>query len=276
MKPNNDKKDKKNSPLPDPVEPNASPVPGVAAPQDVTLSQAYLDKLEVQIQKALESSVKFASEEIKKELQVAVNDIATQNHNLVEALKGFEGKLIESFQSLAGKLYDGLSQNFNQTVTSIQEQNKELVSTIDKLEDDVRDRFQGLLAQSLNSVGSQLSSIAEGFKVETQKAVNEEIQKELEDFSESMRTAQQQTVQSLANMYKEVEGKKAEMEQTALKEAGEYKEKLISDIDKRLGDIITGFLIENLGESLDISQQRDYIFEVLEEHKEELKKDLHA
>lgn len=247
-----------------------------AAANDVTLSPAYLKKLEAELQKALENSVRFAAQEMKKELQDAINDVAVQNQGLIEALKDFESKLIGSFQSLAEKLYGSLSDNFNTTVSSIQKQNKELVSAVDKLEDEVRDRFQGLLAQSLNSVANELTEIAQGFKAETQRAVNQEVQKELEDFQETMRAAQQQTVQSLANMYKGVEEKKKKMEEDAEQEAEAYRKKLIKDIDKKLNDTVTMFLLENLGESLDISQQKDYIFEVLEENKEEIKKDLHA
>ena len=48
------------------------------------------------------------------------------------------------------------------------------------------------------------------------------------------------------------------------------KEKLIQQIDTRLADAVTSFLIETLGHNVDLGAQNKYLIEMLEEHKPEL------
>ncbi len=84
----------------------------------------------------------------------------------------------------------------------------------------------------------------------------------------------------------EAAAKAANKVQTALEEASEEiqdrvedtvakeKDKIVSSIDTKLADVVTEYLMEALGENVDLGSQKDYIIEKLEENKEAIKKDI--
>ncbi|MEX0934303.1 MAG: hypothetical protein WDZ42_00720 [Candidatus Saccharimonadales bacterium] len=62
----------------------------------------------------------------------------------------------------------------------------------------------------------------------------------------------------------------ARVEDTINKE----RNKINTQIDTKLADVITEYLIEALGEEVDLGSQKNYIIEQLEERKEDIKKDV--
>lgn len=54
----------------------------------------------------------------------------------------------------------------------------------------------------------------------------------------------------------------------------EEKQKLLRQLDDKLSDIIASYLLEALGEHVDLGSQKDFIFRQLEENKEIIKKDI--
>lgn len=243
---------------------------------DSRKEQPYSKEVEAAIQKTIEDSLGSAAHELKGELQETVDEISKQNQTLLEGLKQFEEGLIGSFKSLAQKLYDTLSQDLNSTISEIQARNKELVGSVNNLEGEIKDKFQNLLARSLKDLEGQLSGIAQGFNEEAKRMVHSALQQEITGFQQAVANARRDTIQSLSKIYKEIEENKKQMQDEAMRETEEYKKRLLENIDQRMNDIITGFLLDNLGESLDLDSQRDYIFAMLEEHKEELKKEIHG
>ncbi len=61
--------------------------------------------------------------------------------------------------------------------------------------------------------------------------------------------------------------READLQQTI---AGE-KERLLAQIDTKLGDAVTSFLVDTLGHNVDLGAQNEYLLALLEEHKAELK-----
>ena len=50
------------------------------------------------------------------------------------------------------------------------------------------------------------------------------------------------------------------------------KQQLIAQIDTKLADAVTSFLVETLGHNVDLGAQSDYLISVLDEHKAEFTK----
>lgn len=97
---------------------------------------------------------------------------------------------------------------------------------------------------------------------------------ELEQYRQTIKKADA----AAANVTAETERQLAEIRKTVEAESQaavrEEKQKLLRQLDDKLSDIIAGYLLEALGEHVDLGSQKDYIFRQLEENKETIKKDI--
>ena len=71
---------------------------------------------------------------------------------------------------------------------------------------------------------------------------------------------------------KDIEAYQQEMKAKLSAEVVAEKERLIAQIDTKLGDAVTSFLIETLQYDVDLGAQTVYLTQMLETHKEEFKK----
>lgn len=98
-------------------------------------------------------------------------------------------------------------------------------------------------------------------------------------FEQSIASLQTQIEQSLAERQSAFTAKLAERE-SALEgkldaELAAEREKLLRQIDTKLGDAVGSFLIETLGTNVDLGAQTPYLLGLLEEHKDDFKREIH-
>ena len=123
------------------------------------------------------------------------------------------------------------------------------------------------LQQSLNGSIDQLSAKITSSAETTANS-------ELEKYKVTLETLQTQSVQEFSKLQEELNTKRTELI-TALEQqiAGE-REKRIDDFNARLGDVMSSYLAESLGNNVDLGAQSVYIIQMLETHKEDIKRDV--
>jgi len=97
---------------------------------------------------------------------------------------------------------------------------------------------------------------------------------ELEQYRQTINKAEV----AAANVTSETERQLAEIGKTIEEKSRlairEEKQKLLRQLDDKLSDIIARYLLEALGEHVDLGSQKDYIFARLEENREAIKQDV--
>lgn len=156
----------------------------------------------------------------------------------------------------------------------------------DAIEDVLSEEFLGQLR---NQAQLQLNNTVKAMDQNLQEAMQASYQKlltgiegeaakiingELEQYRQTLAEART----SAANVSKEAEKQLIEAKESIQKEAQaaihEEKQQLLEKLDNKLSDIITHYLVEALGEHVDLGSQKEYILSQLEAHKEEIKQDI--
>lgn len=135
----------------------------------------------------------------------------------------------------------------------------ELTNTVKSLDQQLQQSLGQSHQQLMNNVEQQAAQIING---------------ELEQYRQTIADARN----SAANVSQETERQLQETQKTiqekAQAAAREEQKQLIQRLDDKLGDVITHYLLEALGEHVDLGSQKDYILSQLESRKEDIKQDI--
>lgn len=117
---------------------------------------------------------------------------------------------------------------------------------------------------------SSYQQLLEGIEQEATKIINGELEQYRQTIAEARNSA--------ANISKEAEKQLIEAKESIQEEAQaavrEEKQQMLQRVDDKLSDVVVNYLVEALGEHVDLGSQKDYILSQLEAHKEDIKKDV--
>lgn len=135
----------------------------------------------------------------------------------------------------------------------------QLTNTVKVMDQNLQQALQRSYEQLLRDIETEAANIING---------------ELEQYRQTLADART----SAANVSKEAEKELREARESIQKEAqnavAEEKQQLLQRIDTKLSDAIAHYLVEAMGEHVDLGSQKDYILSQLESHKEEIKRDV--
>ncbi|HUC86934.1 MAG TPA: hypothetical protein VMR75_01210 [Candidatus Saccharimonadales bacterium] len=100
------------------------------------------------------------------------------------------------------------------------------------------------------------------------------VEEELKVYRTELASARDAALESLKQMQTAIEDKQKELEQGVGTEMAHRKDYLLERLDTRLGAAVAAYIVESLGQGVDLGAQRAYLLESLERHKADLKKDL--
>jgi hypothetical protein len=111
--------------------------------------------------------------------------------------------------------------------------------------------------------------------------INDEMQRykqrldELRNWTQnSMSGAEKEMAQHQADLKAKLAARQAELEAKLNEDIAAEKQLLVEQLDTKVGDAVTSFLIETLQHNVDLGAQTPYLTAMLEEHKAELVKEV--
>ena len=102
------------------------------------------------------------------------------------------------------------------------------------------------------------------------------IERELDEYHKSLSEARLAATQMLTKVTEAVEAQRQSMEATLAGEVEIEKAKLLAKFDDKMSDIVSSYIIEALGQGIDLGSQAQFVINTLETHKEELKEELRS
>jgi len=127
------------------------------------------------------------------------------------------------------------------------------------------EQLQGTLTKTVEQIAEHLSDLA-----------NNDLSQEFEKYRISLEALRNESIGEFNKLEKELEAKRNErLEQLDKQIAAEYTRR-IDVFNSRLNDVVANYLVEALGENVDLGAQSSYIFSVLEKHKDDIKRDMLA
>jgi hypothetical protein len=97
---------------------------------------------------------------------------------------------------------------------------------------------------------------------------------EFEKYQISLQALRDQSIEEFSKLQKELDTRRTQLTEHLDKVIQTEGEKRLGSLDARMNDVISSYLIESLGNQVDLGAQSAYIFETLEKHKDEIKKDI--
>lgn len=133
--------------------------------------------------------------------------------------------------------------------------------------EDVAKQAAARLQQSLNNTVDEVAD-------RISDSVENSISQEFEKYQVSLEALREQTIEDFSKLQRELEDRRAQLtEQLDRKIAQEYLARM-GQFNARISDVVSSYLAESLGNEVDLGAQGAYILRSLEDHKEDMKKDI--
>jgi hypothetical protein len=123
------------------------------------------------------------------------------------------------------------------------------------------------LQQDLRLTTTQLN---EYMKTEIKRVLQEEFSK----YEESIATAKDLALESIEKTQSLIEQQRTLLERQMTDEAAQEKARLLENFEKNMADIVNHYILEAIGNEIDLTVQLDYIFGYLEENKDAIMEDI--
>lgn len=120
------------------------------------------------------------------------------------------------------------------------------------------------------SINSALSRVADHVDEMTTTTLNAEFQK----YQISLQALREQTIAEFTKLQQELDGQRNQLMENLEKQVALEREKRLAQFNSRLNDVVSGYIAESLGSQVDLGSQMVAILQKLQEHKEQIKKDI--
>lgn len=142
--------------------------------------------------------------------------------------------------------------------------------------------IEKLTRQQLAKVASEagarfkesLDNAVDGLSVRISDLTNNSLLGEFEKYQVSLQALRDQSIQEFSKLQAELDTRRTQLTEHLDKIIQAEGEKRLGSLDARMNDVISSYLIESLGNQVDLGAQSAYIFDMLHEHKDEIKRDI--
>lgn len=124
-------------------------------------------------------------------------------------------------------------------------------------------QLQKSVAQSANQIADNINDMA-----------TTNLSQEFQKYQVSLSELQSQTIAELGQLQNEIEQRRAQLFEQMERDIAREREKRMEHFNERINDVVASYLAESLGNKVDLGTQGVYILQVLEEHKEDIKRDV--
>jgi flagellar biosynthesis/type III secretory pathway protein FliH len=136
------------------------------------------------------------------------------------------------------------------------------------------EQFQQVLNQSAGKLQGDLGVTTSHINNLVLRLASEIVSGELEHYRSELSQLHEKTNSDMSGIRTEVAQHQSEIEAKMTQEVEAEKQKLLKQIDTKLGDAVASFLLEALQHNVDLGSQSAYLVAMLEEHKADFIKEV--
>ena len=141
---------------------------------------------------------------------------------------------------------------------------------------DAVNQFEAVVHQSAETLQGQLSGSAAKIPAEISSVVNRFLEDQLQAYADTIHQSMDQVKQSLGQVNEAVTQQKQALTTETDRVVKAELERRVKALDEHMSDIVASYLIDALGNEVDLGSQTQYLFKLLEEHKAELVQELQS
>ena len=135
-------------------------------------------------------------------------------------------------------------------------------------------KFEAVVNHSITELQHNLQHTTTEVNTMIKKLSVDVVNNELEQYRDGLAKLHTQAEKDLGDFKQKMEGHETEMKQKLADEMTVEKQRLVKQLDTKLGDAVSSFLLDTLQHNVDLGSQSAYLLSVLEEHKAEFIKEV--
>ncbi len=146
--------------------------------------------------------------------------------------------------------------------------------TIDRLDQHAQAAFKTSVAQASEHLIKDMAKTSERLDDTLMKLTTSVVEGELSEYRKSLVASHTSLTDSLARMQKVLEEQQVILETGIQTAVANRQAELLRRLDEHLGTAAVQYIVETLGQEVDIGTQREYLLTSLERNKDSLKQDI--
>lgn len=176
--------------------------------------------------------------------------------------------------SLQQKLSKQPKHNPKDADVMAQEVHQVMARSLPRLEQRIDHDLDSSLAAAAKVLNQDLAGTSLKINHDLEQMSDAIIREQLAELEKSLSDLRQASLNGLQSIQQVIEQRRTELENAMAAEIDEEKKKILGRVDTQLADIVSAFLIESLGNNVDLGAQSHYLFTVLEQNKADLKREI--
>jgi hypothetical protein len=146
--------------------------------------------------------------------------------------------------------------------------------TIARLEQQTQAAFESSVQRASQHFNQDLDVTSQKLSELIVRLTTSVVEEELSQYRKGLVAARASALQSLASMQKTVEEQQTVLQADMQAAIKNRQAELLQRLDKKIGVVVTNYIVEALGQGVDLGAQREYLLASLERNKDALKKDI--
>lgn len=185
--------------------------------------------------------------------------------------------LINGFSLMwAMKLHRELRERPHPKVYEVKVDAHQVLADVDmsEIERLTKQQLSRVASEAGNRFKESLDNAVDGLSVRISDMANNSLTGEFEKYQVSLQALRDQSIQEFSKLQAELDTRRTQLTEHLDKIIQAEGEKRFAALDERMNDVISSYLIESLGNQVDLGAQSAYIFETLHKHRDEIKRDI--
>lgn len=142
------------------------------------------------------------------------------------------------------------------------------------LEEETQTAFKSSVKQASQHFNHDIAKTSRTLNELIVKLTTTVVEEELVDYRRSLSEARTVALQSLTGIQKTIKQQQALLQADMEAAIKNRQTELLERLDEKIGTVVANYMVEALGQGVDLGAQREYLLASLERNKETLKKDI--
>lgn len=134
--------------------------------------------------------------------------------------------------------------------------------------------YEAKITEATGTFGTDLKATSQKLSEQVSRLTTTVIEEELEAYQKTLEEVRKAATQAMDQIHQAVEHQRVELRQGMEAELAAEKKLLADKFDAKMGDVVASYISESLGSGVDLGTQMQFILTSLEQHKDDIRKDL--
>lgn len=135
---------------------------------------------------------------------------------------------------------------------------------------ELRDAAHTAAAQLHATIKRTVEQVAMHVDEATQNTINQEFEK----YQISLQALREQSITEFSKLQRDLDERRGRMVEALEKEANAELSRRVDQFNNRLNDVVSSYIVETLGNRVDLGAQMVHILQNLQQHKDDIKRDV--